>query len=450
MRLILAFIFLSQLLVAQNFNGIVLGIKTNQPVENVTVCFKKGAIGTTTNASGKFTLTIKPITSKRDSLQFSRICYHTKTIALKKFKKGKTTVYLSKKIENLDQVVVNTSKGLKTSINYKTLTQLKSGVYAFGSQIIGDSIYVVSGSSSNLEDSGKKALQAINDIPNPSFGDFMKELQRGNNYESYNDKLQVYVIKNNKWYISETPFRKRTFHNLNRYKNELYSLGGKRVSPIRKYEYLDNKIEVFDLASKEITIDNTNPHQAINFASFIYQDNIIVMGGSTKLKRNGNKTYTGAAHIYNITSGLWYELPKMRLPKETQGVIVDHKIYLIGGHSGNKLKTIESYNITTGTWTNEGDLFNEMAHPGLTTHEHIIYIFNDEKLLIFNTITKALEEYDINLKLKNSKLHYFQDKLYIVGGFTENSHTIAASSQLYEIDFNEFDKTLISRSKKVN
>ena len=336
---------------------------------------------------------------------------------------------------------------LQKSIKFKTLAPLKTSVYAFGSQIIGDSIYVVSGNSSYTEDSGKKALQAMNQYANPTFADLMREFQFGFNYEAYNSKLQVYDIQNDTWSVSDTKFRKRAFNNVNSNGNTLYSLGGKRLSPSKKYEYLDDKIEVFDLDTNEIKIDDTNPHQAIYFASFSFKDNIIVMGGSTKLNRSGEKEYTDAAHIYNITSGLWYELTNMTTPKETQGVIIDNTIYFIGGNNGSPLKTIESYNITTGIWTNKGQLFEGMEQPGLATHNNIIYIFNDEKLLTFDTVTKSLEEYEILLKLKNSKLHYHQDKLYIVGGFTQNTHTIAASAKLYAIDLIEFDKTMIKKVK---
>ena len=451
MRLALVFLFFSQLLVAQSFNGIILDSDTNEPIENVTVYFERGTIGTTTNSFGKFNLKTNSKITKKDVLQFSFVGYNSKTIVLDTFRYGTTTVYLSKKLENLDEVLVRTYKeDLRTTIKFKTLKSLKSSVYAFGSQRIGDSIYVISGSASYLEDSGKRALQVISELPSPGFADLLKELQNGFYYEGYSDKLQIYDIENDTWSVSETPFRKRAFHSLNHYNNMLYSLGGKHLSPNGKYEYLDDKIEVFNVASKEITIDHTNPHQSINFASFTYQDNIIVMGGSTALKRDGEKTYTDASHIYNITSGLWYELAKMTSPKETQGVIIDNKIYLIGGNNGNKLKTIESYNITTGTWTKEGDLFDEMPQPGLTTHEHLIYIFNDEKLIKYDTNVKTLVEYDINLKLKNSKLHYYKNKLYIVGGFTESSHTTAASSNVYVIDLDEFNKTEIISSKKLN
>ena len=56
MRLTLAFLFFSQLLVAQNFIGIVLDSDTNEPIENVTVYFERETKGTTTNSFGKFNL----------------------------------------------------------------------------------------------------------------------------------------------------------------------------------------------------------------------------------------------------------------------------------------------------------------------------------------------------------------------------------------------------------
>lgn len=450
MRFTLIFFLFTQLIIAQNINGIVFEADTNEPIENVTVFFKKGATGTTTDAFGKFNLNIKSKITETDSLQFSFVGYHAKTIALTQFKNSYTTVYLSKKLESLDQVFVNASTELKTDLHYKTLASLKSRVFAFGSQIIGSNIYVVSGNSSYLEDSGKRALEAVSNIANPTLADLIKEMRYNFYYEGYSDKLQIYDIQNDKWSVSDIKFRKRAYNNLSSYGNTLYSFGGIRLSINKKHEYLDDQIEVFDMASKDITIDHTNPHQAINFASFTYEDNIIIMGGSTELDKNGGKVYTNASHIYNITSGLWYELTKMTTPKETQGVIIENNIYLIGGDNGNKLKTIESYNVTSGTWTKEGDLFYEMEQPALASNEHLIYIYDKNKFLTYNTITKILKEYEIKLKLISPELHYYQNKIYIVGGFTENSHTTAASAKVYVIDLEEFENTKAVNSKSVN
>ncbi|EDP72611.1 hypothetical protein FBALC1_15957 [Flavobacteriales bacterium ALC-1] len=441
---------MSQLIIGQNISGTILDSISKQPLENVTVYLQKNKTGTVSDASGKFKLSLNSRVSKTDSVQFSCIGYHSIKMTITELRKRENTILLSKKLETLNEVVVNSPEKLNPKIKFKKLSSLKSGVFAFGSQVIGNNIYVISGNSSYIEDSGKKALAVISEMPRATLSDLIKELFKDFNYEGYSDKLQIYDILNNKWSTSKTKFRKRAYHNLNCYGNSLYSIGGKRLSSTGKYEYLDDKIEVYDMGLEQITIDHTNPHQAINFASITYEDNIIVMGGSTKKKKNGKKVYTDVAHIYNITSGKWFKLPRMTTAKETQGIIIDDKIYLVGGFNGSKLNTIESYDIKTATWKNEGQLFYEMENPALTSHKHIIYIFNDDKLSIYNTHTKALVQYDINLKLEGAQMHYYQNKLYVIGGSVSNSHTTARSSHLYVIDIDEFSKTTPINYKTIN
>jgi len=51
------------------------------------------------------------------------------------------------------------------------------------------------------------------------------------------------------------------------------------------------------------------------------------------------------------------------------------------------------------------------------------------------------------LFFKSSSLFYYNDKLYLLGGFKENEFTKTPSSNLYSIDLNEFENTAISKSK---
>jgi len=174
------------------------------------------------------------------------------------------------------------------------------------------------------------------------------------------------------------------------------------------------------------------------------------MGGSVKLKKNGEKIYSDKIHIYNITSGYWYELSKMTKPKEVNGVIINNKIYLVGGFNKIPLKEIESYNLTTGKWKDEGDLFYGIENPALTNHGNTIYIFNDGKILTYNIKTKILNEYEINLNIKNSQIYYYKNNLFIVGGSIEDDYSKLPSSGIYSINLNEFNKTKINNSKKIN
>ena len=247
--------------------------------------------------------------------------------------------------------------------------------------------------------------------------------------------------------MPDLKFRERAYNTINYYNNKIYVIGGTRLSTNRKFEYLDDKIEVFDLKTKSIIIDDTNPHQATNFASFIYDSNIIVMGGSVKLKNNGEKLFTNKSHIYNLESGYWYRLNDMPEAKEVKGVLIKNIIYLIGGFNNKTLKEIESFNLTTGKWEKEGELLSGIKTPALATHDNVIYIFDDGKIYTYNTKTKELDEYLIYLFFKSSSLFYYNDKLYLLGGFKENEFSKTPSSNLYSIDLNEFEKTAISKSK---
>jgi len=171
------------------------------------------------------------------------------------------------------------------------------------------------------------------------------------------------------------------------------------------------------------------------------------MGGSVKQKNNGQKISTDQSHIYNIGSGYWYELPKMTKPKEVNGILIKNKIYLVGGFNKIPLSEIESYDIITGKWKNEGNLFYGIENPTLTNNGSIIYIFNDAKILTYHIETKILNEYSIDLNLKNSQIYCYGNSLYILGGLIEDNYTKSSSSSLYSIDLNEFTKTESINSK---
>lgn len=68
-------------------------------------------------------------------------------------------------------------------------------------------------------------------------------------------------------------------------------------------EYLDEKIEIYDLEQNRVVTDNVNPHPAINFASFVYQNNLVVMGGSVKKVSDDHRVYTKKAHMLNLDTG---------------------------------------------------------------------------------------------------------------------------------------------------
>ncbi|WP_434036776.1 Kelch repeat-containing protein [Formosa sp. 4Alg 33] len=442
----LTFLFLLSVvtLTAQNITGTVLDRDTNLPLEDVNIYSKTIGQGTVTNEKGEFELQI-PKAKETALISFSSVGYETKTYTREQIKSLNYIIFLSKINEALEEIVLYSELELQEALPYKKVASLEEGVHHFGATMLGHKIYVVGGDKTIKDDVKKRALQE-----SESIGELFKNVSKPELiWKHYSDKLQIYDVDKDTVVVPELNFRKRAYHNVVAVDNKVYVLGGKSLSKSQATEYLENKIEVFDLDSHALQLDDTYPHQAINFTSVAYQDNIIVMGGSNKRKSNGDKIYSDKSFLFNITSGYWYALNNMTTAKEVRGVLVKNKIYLIGGFNGDMLKEIESYNLETGTWKAEGDLFYGMGNASVTANNDTIYIFNARKLLTYNVETKVLNEYDIRLDLSATSLFYANNVLYIVGGSTEVYYQTMPSSDIYSIDLRELPRTKILHSKTV-
>lgn len=174
------------------------------------------------------------------------------------------------------------------------------------------------------------------------------------------------------------------------------------------------------------------------------------MGGSVKATESGKKDCTNKVHLYNIPSGYWYELDTMPQAKETTGILVDDKIYLIGGNNGKPISKIESFDLITEKWQTEGELFSGLERPAITSYNNRIYFFEDRKMCVYNLKTKQLKEYEIELPLKYSAMYYYDNKLYLLGGLTDINYSTTPSSKVFSIDINEFETTKPTKIKSLS
>lgn len=445
MKKLLFIIFLLPLFAfAQTINGTIIDAKNNQPIQNVNVTTKDLNTTTSTNEKGKFYLNIPINFKENDSLYISHVGYDTKKINLSEFKKSDCLIYLYENIESLKGITLSINKELKSKLSFTKLSPLKYPISSFGSFLKDNKIYVIGGDASFKTDAWKKLQYEKVDF---TLNDYIRELQFQFSNQSYKGNLLVYDIKKDQWETSKIKFRKRAYHNLNEYDNKIYIIGGKRTSVNGVFEYLDDKIEVYDTKKETITIDKTNPHQAAEFASFTYNSSIITIGGSVKMNENGAKKYSNKVHSYDINSGYWYELTDMPTAKEVNGTLIKDKIYLIGGFNTKPLSSIETFDIATEKWETEGELFYGLSYPAITCNDAMIYFFENEKMYTYNTTTKELKEYFINLPMKASKLYFSDDKLYLLGGYIENYYSKYPSPNLFCIDINEFNRTKPNRVK---
>jgi len=424
---------------AQDIKGVVISQKTNLPVDDVNVRSLSTNITGLTDEKGEFSLKYSSNFRENDTLEFSHIGYISKKISLNNLRQ-QHKVFISEETENLSGLTIsaNNELKLKSKLNFNKMKSLPYGIFAFGSVLKDDKIYVIGGDASFKTDAYTKIKK---EKPEFTMADYLKELQFQFDGQIYKDKLLIYDIKSDSWQTSEIKFKKRAYHNLNYYDNKFYVSGGKRVSANGKFEYLQDQIEVFDTNKQTMTIDKTYPHQASNAASFTYKDNIIVMGGSIKANEKNPTAFTNKVHLYDINSGYWYQLADMPTAEEPCGILIDNKIYLIGGFNGKTLAQIESFDLTTEKYQNEGELFSGLEKPAIAYHNKVIYFFEDKKMFTYNITSKQLKEYAIELSLKSSSMYYANNNLYIIGGYTYNDYSETPSAHVYSIAIDEFETT---------
>ena len=436
-------VFFNSVSVAQNTRGLVIEEKSKKPLAGVSVFIEKTGIGTTTNEKGEFYFKYFSKINENDTLKFSSIGYVTLKVSFPELKGSSYIVLLSESAHLLEGVTITSDKPLNIQIAYTKLSPLKKGLYSYGSVLAEDKIWVIGGDESNEDGRGFKSIEFV--------GNNLK-MKSHFSWQNYSDKLYTYDIQSDTWITSSLKFSKRAYHSIHYFNNIIYVLGGKRLSTNRKLEYLDDKIEVFDIKKNTLLVDNTNPHQAVNFASFVYNDNLVVLGGSTRIKINEEKDCSNKVHLLNLKTGLWYELNNMPDAKETKGVIIDNIIYLFGGFNLKPLDNIETYNITTGEWKVAGQLFYGVERPAVACNDSIIYIFDDGRIQTYSLKTKQLNMYSIELPLKSCEMFCVNNKLYILGGWTKydisnDESYITPSPDLYSIDLSEFKKAVIYETK---
>lgn len=429
---------------SQHFKGIVIDAKTNSPIEGVHVYSEELEKGTLTNSEGIFKfLDFSSINEIK--IKLSHVAYHSKNVLIGA--KEYQTIPLNKKVELLHEVEIPMNQKLNKRIAFKKLAHIKNGVHAFGVTHYNGKIYVIGGNSSYNIDDMKQTLLNYPDLHD--FGQYLNKVKKSSWKKIFNGDLRVYDIEADKWYFHKDKFNDRAHHRISIWDDKLFIIGGLRLTPSNKREYLQNDIEILNLRKDSSNVDYTNPHQAVDFSLTRFKDHLILMGGSTKLKRNGFKEYSNKIHFFNLKTGHWYDMGVMPIAKECNSVLVGEKIFIVGGFNRKPLHNIESYDISTQKWKLEGEMFSGITKPALAVNDETIYIFDNGKILTLNVYTKELLEYAIELYLVNAEMLFVDDKLIIIGGLKVDGTAAIPSRGVYSIDPNEFEKTIIQRSKSI-
>jgi hypothetical protein len=440
--LLVATLLISVSITAQRVKGTILDLETNRPIDDVHIQIGKDIV--VTNKKGKFSF--KAPKNWDRTLFLSHVSYQEKEIPYEKDER--LTIYLAKKRINLQEVFVVGNKGENT-LKFTELPDMPRKLHSFASVTRDDKLYVFGGDRSFEVDTNRKALSETAESGLTDFGTgaispmdfFFRRAILYTPYFDHSEDIYSYDFNTKRWSKEEIELRKRSNHSATIIGNKAYILGGKRMSKNRRNIYLDEKVEVFDLDAKTLKVDDVNPHRAVGLETFAYKDRMIALGGSIKEKRNGKVIFTQKVHSYNPKTGLWYELAKIPIRGEVSTCLVGDRLYFFNSEENKESSSITSVDLVTGRFRKEGQLLYKFEKPAVAKKDKTIFLFENRKLLSYNTETKELKSYLIDLGLLASKSYFFNDSLYILGGFSKVDFELRPSRKFYKIDLSTFKKT---------
>jgi hypothetical protein len=441
---IFSFLICTSICFSQKITLKILSSSTKESIEKAHVFFNNDAVYTDEN--GEFLVDLE--NKKSITIRISHIKYENVEIVYK-FGYSPLIIFLDEKEEQLKAIKINAKRKLKNSIDFKKLKDLPKAVYSFGSVINDRKIYVFGGDASSEYEKNKEGMSQLQ---SSSQAEIMKFLTKPKpiSFNAYVGDIQFYDITQQKWQIKEDKIIKRAYHSAIYYKDTVLIIGGKMLSKKKSRELLADQIELVSLKDLSIKNDETNPHQAVDFGAVLYDNKILVFGGSIKQNENKSLIFSDEVHFYDLKTGYWYLLTKMPKGKEVTGIIFDDKLYLFGGFNRKVLTEIESFNLKTGKWKNEGALFRGMKKPAITKDNEFIYLQEDGKILTLEPRTNILKEYKIDLNINDANMHFFDERLFLIGGYQVEDFRKAPSNGFYTIEVSEFFKTKPIRVKTLN
>lgn len=429
---------------AQQIKGVVVDGNTKKPLEGVNIYLKNVPYGTVSKDDGVFQLKNNKAS---DTIFFRYLGYSTKSYALKTFLGQKRdSVFMYPTEERLGEVEVAGRKKMLDIIKAKKLSSMRFALTGFGSTIVDGRIYVIGGDKSYKEDNFNKEYEKLSEMDPTQLSNpvvFSKLFSSHNEaWVAYSGKLQIYDPKTNNWAQSKTKFAKRAYHTISQKDGKIYVIGGKTLAANGAFEYLANTIEVYDIAKDSIMVDNVNPHQASGPLALADGNDILLIGGSTKMLKNGKKEYAKKIHFYNVPSGNWYELGAIPEGMEPNGTMLNNKLYMVNNNGDNSdTTTIFIFDFITGKWDKLPDVDIANHNPRLVAGNGILYIYQKGLLLTYDPKYRELKKYAVNVEVEHPNFHFYNGKLYILGGSTSREFSSHPVTDLYAIDIRDFSNT---------
>lgn len=434
----------SNLSSSQTLHGVVKDIVTKKPLKDVHITSSALVKIAISGEEGKFAVELKEVVLPRDSISFSHIGYATITLILNKLERSGNEVFLMPVVDQLSVVNLNSKRLLSKTLKFSEIAPLKKGVYSSGSTDVGNKVYVIAGNASVVEEPIKEAMATT--LGETTLSYIMNTARPNFSTPQYSEDIQIYNTVTDEWTISPIKVGKRAGHSAVLHGNKIYVLGGKHLDRSGQKVLLSTKIEMIDLQKDSLLVDHVYPHQASGAAAVVHEDDVLILGGSTRLDSRRQKIFTNEVHLYNFPTGLWFEAGKIPKRKEIRAVNIRGKIFIIGGSDGSVANVIESLDLTTGKYKTEAKLQNRFDSPAVVSNGDVIYVYERGKFHAIDVGRREMKTYRIDLQVEEPNLHIVNNKLFIIGGYKEQLYKKTPVAECYKIALEEFNKTEVKEN----
>ena len=170
--------------------------------------------------------------------------------------------------------------------------------------------------------------------------------------------VDVYDTQTNTWHTAANMPTPRVAARTAVFSNEIYTFGGyDRKGPRGAFRYKKN-VEMYDTGTDTWVKKRDMPTLRNGFMPAVVDGKIYIIGGSVHDKKLDRDVATGLVEVYDPLTNKWKKRADMPTERDANAVVVDGKIYVIGGYTWLRVpglierfvRSIEVYNPKTDKW----------------------------------------------------------------------------------------------------
>ena len=266
------------------------------------------------------------------------------------------------------------------SLEFEGIADMNHERYGAGYATDGEFVYAISGADTNFY---------VIDWPN--------------NGERYNPDTDT-------WEIFVEGLIPRRYTNAEYVNGNIYLFNG----------YPDTTLmEVINVSTGDVSESESNPYPVVYGGSAVWNDKIYAFGGSN------DDGYSNRLYEFNPANESWTRLADMPDGKQTNGQVVDGKLFTLGGYNGSASSHINAYDIEENTWETVGDMSIGISAHSVATDGEMIAVIGDYSDIEFCGIYDPYENeffiLDNNMEgRRHSASVYLDGSFYAYGGSQPN------------------------------